>query len=273
MDLNQNNNRWEEFLVIIGDKFAALNRKWLFALFATFVLIIPLFIFIRLGFFYLFFDGYKGPEFVYNPPGKQALEVVEKKIFELPGNNFYGLVRVKNINLEWGVPKQEYSVQYQTLGGTTVASFAAVTYILPASEKIIVLPRFSAEKKPDVLNFNLSETKFVRKPQVVVNLETSRLNIQNQNASLLVTAVVKNLIPFTIRQIDLPVVLYNNKNEMVGANFTNVNTVSASETRSLQYFWPIMVEGAIRAEVIPEANIFDRNLYSSSTSAPPPVNY
>jgi len=59
------------------------------------------------------------------------------------------------------------------------------------------------------------------------------------------------------------VVLYDSANKIVGVNVTNINDVKSLENRSFRVVWPIRVEGAVRAEVRPEINVFDRKLLST----------
>ena len=80
---------------------------------------------------------------------------------------------------------------------------------------------------------------------------------------------MKNFSAFTIRQINLPVVVYDNKNNIVAVNFTYLNDVKSGETRTFQYTWPAAIAGAVRAEVMPEVNIFDRNVLGTEPGVNP----
>ncbi|HYF97565.1 MAG TPA: FxLYD domain-containing protein, partial [Coxiellaceae bacterium] len=78
---------------------------------------------------------------------------------------------------------------------------------------------------------------------------------------------------FTISQIQLPVVLYNRDGKIIGVNFTSINDVKSSESRSFQVIWPIRIEGAVRAEVLPEVNTFDNKIYRTEQGRSPFDNF
>ncbi len=263
------NERLQEFFILVGDAVAPVKRAWWYALVAAIVLTIPGYHVAKTLFVTALVAGYDGPQIIYNSVTKEPLQILDKKIFSLPNNTYSGYVKIKNTNLEWGVEGQEYTAEFKTAGGTVVNSANRVTFILPASEKLIILPRFNSSNQPITLDFELADTHFVHKPDISINYDIERTNINNTPDGLVVSSAFKNFSPFTIRQVDIPVAIYNNRGEIIAVNFTYVNEVKASETRTFQYTWPGQIPGAIRAEVNPEVNIFDRNILSNESGVSP----
>lgn len=254
---------------MLGDKAASVRRGWWYALLAVVILLIPGYFLLKSAFVNLLVAGYDGPALVQQAQNKQPLQVLEKKIFALGNNAYSGYVKIKNINLEWGVAEQSYTAEFKTYGGTILQKYDRNTFILPASEKLIVLPSFTSDKKPDDLDFSLSSTHFIRKPDVAPNFDLERTIVQNTAAGLAVSSAIRNMTPFTVKEIDLPVAVFNSKNEIVAVNFTYLNEIKSSETRTFRYTWPQQVAGAIRAEINPEMNIFDRNVFESQPGVSP----
>jgi hypothetical protein len=199
---------------------------------------------------------------------KQPLQILEKKIFALPNNTYAGYVKIKNANLEWGVAEQHYTFAFKTFGGTTLSTATRSTFILPGSEKLIVLPSFSAASAPNELDFTLDQTHFIHRPQTTADFEVQRTTVTNAADGLVVASAFKNLTPFTITQVDVPVAVYNSANEIVAVNFTYLNDVKSAETRTFQYSWPGPVTGAVRAEINPEVDIFDPGIFAADSGAP-----
>ena len=164
---------------------------------------------------------------------------------------------------------QAYTAEFKTLGGTLVTKVMGDSFILPASEKFLIFARFSSDSEPQTMDVALGETKFIRRPDVSVSYELERINFSNSQGGAVVSAGIKNLSAFTVRQINLPVVLYNNQNAVVGVNSTYISEVTSGETRTFQYTWPLSLPGAVRAEITPEINVFDRNLFSTDTGVSP----
>ena len=230
----EENPRVQEWFLMIGDRATQVSRAWWYALGIAIVAVIPAYF-----------------------------------IFKLGPNSYSGFARIKNINLEWGVASQAYTAEFKTLGGTLVTKVMGDSFILPASEKFLIFARFSSDSEPQTMDVALGETKFIRRPDVSVSYELERINFSNSQGGAVVSAGIKNLSAFTVRQINLPVVLYNNQNAVVGVNSTYISEVTSGETRTFQYTWPLSLPGAVRAEITPEINVFDRNLFSTDTGVSP----
>lgn len=263
----------QEWFLMLGDKFATLNRRWVYALIICLVLAIPMFYLFRYGFFLNFNKSYVKPNLLNVATGKESLEVIDKTIFELPQNNYYAVIKLKNTNLEWGVASQSFVVQFKDSLGSLVATYSGSNYILPSSTKTIVLPRFVSEKKPVEMIVELAEEKFVRTQSPSVNIEISRKNITNFGGQTVVSASARNLSPYTIKQIDLPASIFDAQNNLIAASTTNVNSVKSGETRSFQFVWTKEFRNAARVEINPEVNLFDRALFTSEIPIDPEVIY
>jgi hypothetical protein len=261
--------RVQEIFLIIGDKVEPVHKAWWYVLGVFIFLSLPMFFVLEQTFFGLTYDNYEGPKIIYQSVEKVPLEVLEKKIFEFPDKTYAGYIRVKNINLEWGVPEQVYTAEFKTYGGTVVSRVSGKTFILPASEKMIIISRFNANQKPDTIDFSLADSHFVHKTDTYVELRVERVNVTVQAGQQTVSAAVKNMSPFVVRQVSLPVAIFNNRKEIVGVNYTNINELKPDETRSFQFTWPNAISGAVRAEINPEINIFDRNLIYTETGDQP----
>ncbi len=263
------NERVEEAFLIAGDKLSAVSRAWWIALAAAVILAIPAYFVVRSSLATVFLAGYDGPRVIYNAKAKEPLQILEKKIFSFPNNAYAGYIKIRNVNLEWGVSDQTYTAEFKTLGGTEVTKVAGSVFILPASEKLIVFTRFTADQAPQEMVVSLGESHFIHRPDISVDLETQRTNIKNNSDGLIVTSAVRNTSAFTVKRINLPVAIYDNKNQIIAVNYTYINDVISGETRSFQYSWPISIPGAVRAEINPEVNIFDPNVLTTQAGTSP----
>jgi hypothetical protein len=253
------NERIQEIVLLIGDKVAQVGKKTWITLGLTLVLFVPAYYVFKFGFVALMMQSYKSPAIVYTEVVHAPIQVLEKKIFALPNNTYSGYVKLRNTEIEWGVNAQTYTVEFKTFGGTSLAKATRSTYLLPAKDKIIVLPRFSPGSKPDEIVFTLGETHYTHKPQIDFTLDLERKSLMNPSSGLVISAGVKNNTAFTLKRVDLPVLVYDNQNQVIAVNFTYINDVLSGETRTFQYLWPASVPGAVNAEILPEINVFDSN--------------
>lgn len=270
MGLLPSTDRLQEFSLIVNDTLRQTNKKFWYALLIAVIVSIPAYFVFKTVFYHLAVNNYQPLEVVDHSPELEQLVVMETKILPLGGNSYSGFVRVKNLNLDWGVPEQNYVAEFKTLGGSVITKVEGETFILPSSEKLIVFSKFTSETVPANIDFKLTESRFLVKPQMpLISMDVSRVEIKNTPGEYLVSAVLKNSSAFTLRQIHLPVVLFDRQNQIVGVNFTTINEVKSQETRSFQFFWPQSVEGAVRAEVRPEINIFDRQVLGTEPGVSP----
>ncbi len=265
----EDNERLQEFVLVAGDKISLVDRKWWYALIITIVGAVPLYFVAKSGFVKLAIRNYETPRIIHTSAIKQPLTVTAKGIFDLGNENYSAFVKVKNIEFDWGVNEQQYMAEFKTLGGSSLTKVNGSTFILPSREKLIVFSRFTSPQKPQQLDFTLGETHFIHKPQINFNYELERLSVNNAASGLVISAGIKNTTPFTIKQVNLPAAVYNARNELVAVNFTYINDLLSGETRTFQYSWPRSVAGAVRAEISPEVNIFDRDVFQVESGASP----
>ncbi|MBX4191585.1 MAG: hypothetical protein KW804_02170 [Candidatus Doudnabacteria bacterium] len=257
----EDNERLQEAILLTQDKLSLVDRKWWYALVATIVLAIPIYYVAKNGFIQLSLSSYQAPKIIHESAVKEPLNVTGKGVFDLGNNNYSAYIKIKNIEYDWGVAGQKYTAEFKTSGGSSITKVDGVTFVLPAREKLIVFSKFHSDRQPEQMVVNLEPTNFIHKPQLDFNYEIERININNANTGLIVSAGIKNLTPFRIRKVDLPVAVYNGKNEVIAVNYTYINDLLSGETRTFQFFWPKPVAGAVRAEILPEVNIFDKDVF------------
>ena len=264
------NDRIQEWLVVLNDNFRSTKKIWLYILAGVLILSLPAFLILKLTFYRIALSDYVAPTVSRPIVNLLPLEVLEKKIIKLNNDTYSGFIRIKNLNLDWGVMEQRYVAVFKTLGGSEVTKVEGTIFILPASEKLIVFSRFTSDKEPSSVDFVLDSSKFTLKPQMAnINMEVSRVEIVPSSSELIVSAVVKNTSPFSIKQVNLPVMLFNKNNEIVAVNFTSISEVRSLETRSFQFYWPSNIPGIVRAEISPEINIFDKSIFSTEPGKSP----
>lgn len=256
--------------MIIGDWYRETSRAWFYALIAVIVGAIPFYMAMKLGFEQVLINSITPLQVNRQETTKLPLEVVENKIFALDNGTYSGYVRVKNPNGEWGAPAQSYTAEFVAANGSSLLNASGTTFVLPGSDKIIVFPRFASQTPPARLNFTLAQASLVRPPNLpTLDLEIQRRNMEMQGGQSTASAVIVNNTPFKISRVDLPVLLYDNAGQVVGANYTNINDLESAESRSFQYVWYSRINNVARIEIIPEVNIYDREIFQAAPSQNP----
>jgi hypothetical protein len=63
--------------------------------------------------------------------------------------------------------------------------------------------------------------------------------------------------------VDIPVLLFDRNNQLIGANYTNINELESAEGRSFQYTWYSRINNLTRVEIVPEVNIYSRDIFQT----------
>jgi hypothetical protein len=264
------NERAEEILLVIGDSFQGTNKRWLLALATVLIAALPGYFVCQTLFYNLAVAQYRPPA-VTGLVERAPLEILEKELIKFSGNSYTGYVKLKNSNLDWGVPNLVYRVEIRSSDGTLITSSTNESFILPASEKYLVLPRFTSSATPTQVDFSVINSNFVLKPENFpsLNLEMQRMALALSGNETVVSAVIKNNSPFTVTQVDLLVTIHNERAELVGINYTNINDLLSGELRSFQISWPSQIPGRLVAEISPEVNMFARGILKTQGSVSP----
>ena len=267
MKINTDKDTIQDTALVVGDKMSMVDKRLWFALAAVAIFAIPGYFILKPIFASLFV--YTPPPVTQPPNTKVDLQVIDSKVFTVSPNNYTGFVRIRNTNVDWGVALQGYSAIFASNGGTQVAKYDSSTYIPASADKVIVFPRFFSATRPDKINFTLAATKFTQEPGFTFNQNLERVSLKNGPGDMTLSASIRNLTPFIIKQIDLPALIYNSRNEIVAANYFHVNDVLPNESRGFSYSpWPVAVPGAIRAEIIPQINKYDPDIYKTVQTKP-----
>ena len=85
----------------------------------------------------------------------------------------------------------------------------------------------------------------------------SDIRLENQNTSPHLSATVKNNSLFTIPEVNIVAILYNEKGNAISTSRTYLDELVGEESQNINFTWrePIL-ENVIAKEIIPMYNIF-----------------
>jgi hypothetical protein len=258
----KDNERVEEILLIIGDSWQGNNRRWVYGLIGVLLLVLPVFFATKISFLNFWAAGYQPPKLLAQI-ARTPLEEAEHVFIKISEENYTGYIKLKNPNLDWGIPKFTYRIEVFDNQDRFLSSATQTVFVLPASEKYLIIPRFNAKNPPSSLKLHILESQFVLKPGEFpyINLDFQRRQIQpTRNDTTIVTGVLKNTSAFSITQVDLLALIYNDQSQIVGISYTNINDVLSEELRSFQLVWPASLEEAVHVELMSEVNMFAKDI-------------
>ncbi|MGE5298182.1 MAG: FxLYD domain-containing protein [Acidobacteriaceae bacterium] len=264
------NEKVQDVFLIIGDAWQGKNRKWLYAFLLLLVMSVPIYFVVKTTFFNISAVRYSPPK-IYTLAERDPLEILEKNIIQIKDGDYTGFVKLKNPNVDWGVPELSYHFEVTDNTGKFLASSSGKSFILPDSEKYLIVPRFQANGIPAEINFTFNKPAFVLKSQEFpfVGLDIQRKQAEIQGNNTVVYGVIKNSSAFTLSQVDIFSLIYDDSSKIIGLTYTNINDLATGDIRSFQTIWPEKITGSIHVEVLPEINVFAPDIIRTPGTANP----
>lgn len=182
------------------------------------------------------------------------LEVLSVKLFKVAEGDYDILTEIRNPNPDYGSSKIDYDLVLMGQSDEELNRQNYSFYILPGQTKHMVL---------NLANNNLNIT---RAQIEVKNIEWDKLNLfdpqlisfpvkNKQFNGVEFGAVVLNDSDFDFDTIDVAVILYDQNNNILGVNQSNINTLLSRTERYFKVLWPAPIEGVFRVDVEPSTNL------------------
>lgn len=150
------------------------------------------------------------------------------------------------------------------------------SFILPSSEKYLILAAQDIENSSGALNFQAVNVFWQRiNPREISDwnayaLERLNLDIKDLKYSgpdynartpfHSVSFTITNNSPYHFAELPLDIILFNSAN-VSGVNVYNLNNLMSFETRKVQISWPSGGERANSVEIIPDVNILNPDVF------------
>lgn len=191
------------------------------------------------------------------------------------GSGVYAaVVQVSNQNLDLSADNVPYQFSFYNSQKQQIYSESGQLFLLPNQTKYVVLPRFTAPEPVAYSDFQFSGNIPWQKRLSIptVNLTTS-LPSSSQQASppaFVVQGSFTNQSPYTLAQVELTFVLFDNNNNIIGTSERDEFTVAPFELRSYKQLWPnIFATNLGSIEVFADTDSLDPNNVSYQ---PPPAS-
>ncbi|OGN07986.1 MAG: hypothetical protein A3J46_03990 [Candidatus Yanofskybacteria bacterium RIFCSPHIGHO2_02_FULL_41_11] len=186
----------------------------------------------------------------------KPLEISERKL-KLPGESYFldVLLTITNPNRDYG------SGNIEIIFGDAVLN----SYILPNQTKRIL---FQSNTEFQGMESKIRNVEW-KKISPSFNPADFRFKVSNQLfKGSEFEAVVFNESDFDFDTVDIVVILYDDKNSIVGTNKTTINTLLSRTERYFKVVWPQPINGVFRSEVQATTNVFNNSNFIKRYGTP-----
>lgn len=240
---NEKNLEVSEKIVEAAESLQAVPRYLYVILASVIVLMVPLVVLLRLVFYNMLAANYTPPKIIYVAPEPKDLQVVDKKFFSAGDETYYAYARVGNPNADLGIRVLRYRFVLTGGGDATLGEYAGTSYVLPGQERLLFMPPQKLAGRPVGVKVELMPERWSRIGDIrSLNFVYQQSQFGNDPSGHFYTsAVLDNKNPYIIPEVEMGVILYNIKREVVGVNFTVLNQLLVDETRFFRVIWPLSV--------------------------------
>jgi hypothetical protein len=191
------------------------------------------------------------------------IQILKQNIIEIEENDYDFVAQVRNPNTEYGGAEVQYKLNLIDNSNITIETFSGTFYILPGQTKYIVRTRLQTSQK--VASANLHITAIDWQELDVFGGSGVDLIVTNVrhgapvNPSIFYQAGadVYNSSFFDLNMIDIVIVVFDDQNQTLAVNTTNMRTLLSQEQRGFETPWFNEFQGEI-AKITVEAytNLF-----------------
>jgi hypothetical protein len=265
----------QEKIIETAEQIQTIPTSLLIVLAVVIVISIPAVMILKIVFYGVFIAGYTPTEIIYVKPDPKPLLIIDKNFFSSGPGQYYASARVSNPNSNLAVRNLKYKFIFKDAQGSVMAAVENNTYILPSQERFLFLPAQKLSGPPKELEVELMPEHWSKIGQFKgLNFSFEQLQYgKDLDGRFFAAAVLKNENPYIIPEIELGVIVYNIKHEVLGVNYTKLNDVRVEEQRFFRVIWPLSTSfaGAVDVEFKPSVNLLLKgSLLLESTQ---PVDY
>ncbi|MEW6407974.1 MAG: hypothetical protein AB1465_04755 [Patescibacteria group bacterium] len=200
-------------------------------------------------------------------PKEFRIETEEVKLLsDLKKENVYDVIaRIKNYDPDFGVSKLNYKFILKDFLGNVVGEQKGQSYILPQQSRYIIELGIATDRRAEVLEFE-AKPEEIQKFKEFENPQ-GQIKISGQNFSILddktkVWADVHNESIFGFGKTEIDFILYDNENNIIGVNYTNINDFAAGTKRYVSALWDYVIKDQInRIELEANVNVYESGAF------------
>ena len=196
-------------------------------------------------------------------PAIMPINIISSQFFQVGQGDYDFVAQLSNPNVFYGASRLEYSID--------AFNYHGATYILPGQTKWLVLTSLkNFEEVGDIkLVINNAQWEKLDIPNNTVNFALRRKDYHPTQIGTELEAVLYNDSNFDFDKTDVVVILFDDTNNIVDVNKTDIRTFVSRSERGFIVTWPFSLSGnVVRQDVEASTNLFENYNYIKSYGSP-----
>ncbi|MBU1727786.1 FxLYD domain-containing protein [Patescibacteria group bacterium] len=194
------------------------------------------------------------------------ISILWSRAFRVVPGRYNAIAYLENHNENTAINKINYRFRFADKDNIYIGKRDGEAYIPPSGKFVIFEPAIDVGNSiPIYTTFEFTEEPlWIQVSEEKINqvkVLVSDINLENQDTSPRLTAVVKNNSLFQIPEVSVISVLYDESGNAVSSSRTYLDKLDGEESKEVTFTWPEPIAGDIVAkEIIPIYNIFSVKL-------------
>lgn len=190
------------------------------------------------------------------------VSILWSRVFEVIPGRYNAVAYFENHNKTEAIYKIKYKFRFADKDNIYIGKRDGETYIPPSGKFAIFEPGINfGNSIPVFSSFEFTETPIWTKiPEDRINqlkVLVSDIKLENQDTNPHLSAVIKNSSLFSIPEVSVIALLYDDKGNVASASRTFIEELKGEEVKNIDFTWREPVIGNIvNKEIIPMFNIF-----------------
>jgi len=189
----------------------------------------------------------------YCEPDLAAPTIVQTKLIEAGKGDYDFVAEILNPHPNFGASEVSYDLIFQNDAGEEVLSRSGVFYILPGQTKFLILPSLTTENNVKSIEFKVLTAKWQRADFLEgMNFTTKNVKYvkSSDGVSSYLEGIISNNSDIDFNLVDIDVILYNSRGQIIGVNKTDVRTLSSGSERYFMVKWPFALGDNVAKYVV-----------------------
>lgn len=192
-------------------------------------------------------------------PAIVPLSVVSQKLIEVRPGDYDFIAQINNPNSLFGTSRARYTINFSE----AIPDRSGTFYILPGQTRFIIISGIRSDSTLTNATIDITEVEW----QKVETFDNISFPIQRKSYTVVdkngvfseFEAVVLNNSDFNFDKVEVGVILFNDKGEIIAVNRTDIRTFLSKTERSFKVTWPATLPTAARQDVEVLTNVFENS--------------
>lgn len=190
------------------------------------------------------------------------INIILEKLIEVRRGDYDFIARINNPNSSLGASLVRYNLNLVRDDGTSLTRNGTF-YILPGQTRFVVVSGIRSDTPLADVSIDIAEVKWERiKETGNINFPVQRKNysVVNKNGTFSeLEAVIMNNSDFDFDKVEVGVILFNERNDIIAVNRTDIRTFLSKTERYFKVSWPVELPASIRQDIEVLTNVFENN--------------